>query len=1003
MFAHYSISRFLKRRILPALAEYVIRYRWLIIGIVGVLTLFLGWQATKVGLNADFSTYLAEDDPLVRQYNRIGDIYGGNETGIVLVNGSDIFTPDNLQLVDRLTNAFERVEGIAYVTSLSNVIDFETTDWGLEVGRLLPDDERPSPKRTEALRTRVMGNDRYVEQLVSADATTAAILLRFEGSGEGNSQFATARRVKEAAETVLGGGRPSGTDVYYGGMPFLVFNMTLLIGENLSVLVPLIVLLLVLMLYLGFRHWAGVLFPMLVVGVSVIWVAGIMGAAGLKFDLLTGIMPVVLLALGSADGIHLMKRYFERRRTGDAAPEAAGRVFHEMGTPILLTTVTTMVGFAALAVSDFSVIRQFGLLTALGILLALVVTLLLLPALLSFGVDAPPARSARPGGRMLDRLSTWVYRHKPAVLGGGLFVLVVSAAAIPMIVKSVDWTLCLAPGSDPYHAEMLLRDKFGGSLPVQVQVNGDVNDPAVLRTMTDIERRLGALDHVSGTGSMASLLSEMNDVMNGRYVVPVGRRGVSNLRFLLEGEEIVDQMVARSDREALVQAKLDTWNTGPLVTTVTRIDSFLAGLPAEVAVVKPSAAAEAERKQLDTLRHRQMRRELTWTFQKAGVPVAADRTGPILNALFDAIIDTDAREQMARAGMDYLMSAEAEVVLPRETAAAIIAAVTRELTYSEPIGADRVRAVILEHASEVSGEDASYLAMSLAEVVRVARGEARLQPALAALGKMVPGVSQDDDQFRREVKGILWTVNDDQFFVDADAVRHVLGVGSPAILRTTPVTASQTGLPPVLKRMEEELTPTQVQSLLMTLGFVILLLALIFGSPAAGLLAIVPISLTILVNFGVMGYAGIGLDSFTAMIASVAIGLGIDTDIHFISRLRDELRVDGDRLAALKRTVRTTGVSVLINALAVGLGFLVLLAAGGQHIRRFGGLTALTVLVSAGFSLTVLPALLLWAQPRFLKKAAARGRGQTEEVAETGSKPYGDGSTKGVDRSGAPR
>ena len=148
------------------------------------------------------------------------------------------------------------------------------------------------------------------------------------------------------------------------------------------------------------------------------------------------------------------------------------------------------------------------------------------------------------------------------------------------------------------------------------------------------------------------------------------------------------------------------------------------------------------------------------------------------------------------------------------------------------------------------------------------------------------------------------------------------------------------------------------------------------------MLAVVPITITILINFAVMGYSGIGLDSFTAMIASIAIGLGIDYAIHFLSRFRDELKVDGDEVAALQRTLGTTGISILINTLSVGLGFSVLLAAGGQHIRRFGGLTALTMIVSAIFTLMLLPSLFLWIRPKFLRQAIAHSK-PTETKSET--------------------
>ena len=129
--------------------------------------------------------------------------------------------------------------------------------------------------------------------------------------------------------------------------------------------------------------------------------------------------------------------------------------------------------------------------------------------------------------------------------------------------------------------------------------------------------------------------------------------------------------------------------------------------------------------------------------------------------------------------------------------------------------------------------------------------------------------------------------------------------------------------------------------------------------------------LTILVNFSILGYFGIGLDSFTAMIASITIGLGIDYAIHFTHRLRKEFERSGDERTALVTTLQTTGVAILINSLSVGAGFAVLLLAGGQHIQRLGGLTAVALLVSALFTLVVLPALTLLWKPRYLQAPAA--------------------------------
>lgn len=958
------------------LADLVIRWRGWIIAATLLLTALLGWQALRVTLNGDFSTYLNAEDPLVQQYNRVGEVFGGNETGVVLVTAPDVFTADNLNLVDRLTDTYRGVEGVSDVISVTNVVDFRKTGWGLDVRTLVDGQAVPEDADSlAALRHYVLGEARYRGTLVSEDGTATAILVRFAGGSDPSiNQFNTAQRVKAATETAVPSDqRPEGTGVYFGGLPFLVFNMTLLITENLQYLVPLMLLILVGVLLLGFRHWAGVVFPLLVVGVSTIWVVGLMGFLGLEFDLLTGIMPVVLLALGSADAIHLLKRYFERRQSGDEAPVAARWTFKEMGTPIGLTTITTMVGFGSLFISDFSVIRQFGLLTALGVLIALVVSLTLLPALLSYGVRVRPAAttsSSRLG--LLDGLSTWVYHHKTVVLGGGALVALFAVVALPLIVKDVDWSRCLAKGSNPHHAEMLLREKFGGSLPVQIRVQGDLKDPAVLSMMRRIERKLGATPDVSEPQSMARLLAEMNEVLNGRLAVPETRQGVGNLWLLVEGEEVVDQMVAHENRDGLIQARLATWRTGPLVAAVDSVDAFLDTLPQQLSVVDLHRATASARTALEAARQAQVGRDIRWTFARYGVSVRPEALRRAVAQSDGAEMDRAARARVQEALRAYLQSAEAEIPLPAPTIRRVSETIGRQPGDLRP---ERIAIVLRRVAPTVSPEDADWMAGSLAEVARHARGEARIAAVLTAL----PAAARQRRDLHEAVTGALWPLNDDVIYLGADDARRILGSSSEALVRTVDWTASQTGMPPVLKQMEAELTPTQVKSLLMALGFAVVLLAFIFRSALGAVLAVVPISLTILVNFAVMGYAGIGLDAFTAMIASIAIGLGIDTDIHFVSRLREELKVDGSGLEALKRTVRTTGLSVLINAVAVGAGFLVLLGAGGQHLRRFGGLTSLTVFVSAALSLTLLAALLLWAWPRFLRRAA-EGASRSEEL-----------------------
>jgi predicted RND superfamily exporter protein len=965
------------------LADFVIRYRTAVVAVVGLLTLFLGWGAMKVGLNADFSTYLRQDDPLVQEYNYIGEQFGGNSIGVALVTSSDVFSRETLTLVKELTEAYQNVDGISYVTSLTNVVDFKKTEWGLEVGKLLNRGELPeTQEELDRLKAYVMSKDRYEGNLVSEDGTSTAILLRFEGGlGKGLAQFTTALRVKAAADRVAPPeSRSAQTKVSYGGMPFLIYNMTLLISENMMVLDPLIVVVLLLVLWLGFRHLGGVVMPLTVVLVSVIWTVGLMGFFGLKMDLLSGIMPVILIALGSADGIHLMKRYYERRRSGDNPTDAAKGSYQEMGTPIVLTSITTMVGFSSLAISDFSVIRQFGLITSVGILLALLVTLTLLPALLSFSKDKPFVEKTkkRASRGFMAPVARFVYRRKLAVLTGGLVLVVLAVVAIPRIVKDVDWSLCLQKGSDPYHAEMLLRQKFGGSLPVQILVRGDLRDPAVLRKMRDIERYSGTVPLVSKPQSIASVIAEMNDVMNDRYVVPQTSAGVSNLWFLVEGEEMMEQMVANQDREGLITAKLGTWHTGSLVMAVDSINAFLYRLPDRFAVLDLREVPEELRPTLLDLRKESITTALSLDLTRREIDVDNAALRRAVNQLASTELQPADWDGVAAKIAAYLLSPEAEIPFGSRTRAQRLARALVAETQKSPglLSVEAIRSLVVRQRPAANRDDAEFLAGSLRELLRVEIGEARVRPALAGLLELLPESNAADENVRRDLKGDLWEINEDLVVLDWPRYEQIANGQPLPSVREVEASFSQTGIAPVLNQMEAELTPTQVESVLTALIFVIILLAIIFRSAIGGVLAVVPITITILVNFAVMGYLGIGLDSFTAMIASIAIGLGIDYAIHFTHRFRSELEVDGDEVAALERTLGTSGVAILVNALSVGLGFMVLLAAGGQHIRRFGGLTALTMFVSALLTLTILPSLFLWLKPRFLRRAVEAGSRQ---------------------------
>jgi predicted RND superfamily exporter protein len=162
---------------------------------------------------------------------------------------------------------------------------------------------------------------------------------------------------------------------------------------------------------------------------------------------------------------------------------------------------------------------------------------------------------------------------------------------------------------------------------------------------------------------------------------------------------------------------------------------------------------------------------------------------------------------------------------------------------------------------------------------------------------------------------------------------------------------------------------SQIVSIFVSVLVVLLIVAFSNRSLAAGLVAALPLSIAIIGNFAVMGFLGITLNMATAMIASLAVGIGIDYTIHFIEAFKREYEATAAGTAGgdyLYRTFAGSGKAILINAVSVGAGFCVLAFSRFRIMAQFGGLVALSMAISALVSLTVIPVLLTTVRPKFI-------------------------------------
>jgi predicted RND superfamily exporter protein len=147
-------------------------------------------------------------------------------------------------------------------------------------------------------------------------------------------------------------------------------------------------------------------------------------------------------------------------------------------------------------------------------------------------------------------------------------------------------------------------------------------------------------------------------------------------------------------------------------------------------------------------------------------------------------------------------------------------------------------------------------------------------------------------------------------------------------------------------------------SIYICLAVVFLLLLFVLRDFWMSLIALVPILITLLINFGILGYFKIPLNAGTAMISCVAIGIGVDYSIHFITWYRNELRVDGDIKAALERSIMHKGRAILYNMFVIVGGFMVMVVSRFIPLIQFGTLTSVCMITTAVGALAIVPAII---------------------------------------------
>ncbi|AIN93432.1 RND family transporter [Treponema putidum] len=850
------------------------------------ITLFFALQIIRLDFDNNNFRFIPKNDPSRISAKKIADIFG-EDVPILIGIERRFSTIIDKEFIDEIRKLDEKLKGLDLVKNtvlITNTTHIDIGEEGIVSEPIIPPDFSGTEEEIKAVKHKLRSWDMYERSLVSEDLHATQILVFLNITNEESGSPETIAVCRKIIKLTDSWNFPD-SKIYLTGTPIFNEIVNEATAHDLSFLVPLVIIVVLGVLFLSFRRFTGVFLPLLTVICSVIWALGAMALFNVPLSILSTILPIILIAVGSAYGIHVINHYYDEVVQDDSISkeehkEQVIKALSEVIRPVFLAALTTFAGFVSFCFTSVVPIFEFGIFSSFGVAAAFLISITLIPSILILrGPKKPSMRWAdkKNNTSRLDRgiASTFVIiaEHSRSVI---LFVgLIVIFSVLGLKKLVIDNVLMEYFDKDVavIQSDTFMRKHFGGSkvleMVIKTQDGSSVIRPDILK----------AIDNLS-----IFLEEEVDDVGKVTSIVPLIKR----LNQVYNADESPEGISKEIQYDDIVEAE-DSGSFGDFGTFETE---------------------EADNNQhiedIRTKKKQYSQEEIMAILNEA----AEERTKKNLSA--EKLV-YEFGKKINYKGLAY---------------------------YEIPSDPKKYGKETQEDLSALMG---NYLLL---------------------LGKNTEGFLDNNTNPKTlKVNIQLRTVGQKDTDKVLEEINEFVRLKFPK-----DVTAETGGFVLVEKTLNKLVVESQLISVGVSLFIVFLILSIYYRSAIAGLFGIIPLTLSILINFGIMGRFGIKLNIGTAMVASFAIGIGVDYTIHLLAAYHKCFLKTKGSGQFLYLTFLGSGKAILFNAVSVGAGFAVLMLSKFNMLSELGFLIALIMLTSSLGSLTILPVLLNLMKPKFIRK-----------------------------------
>ena len=492
----------------------VFKFRLLFILLIAAITAYMGYRAQEVEWSFDFAKAVPAHHPDMIYFEGFKKQFG--QDGNIMVIGlqdSSVFEIENFRKFDYLTQDISGMKGVQTVLAIPTiqrlVKDTEAKKFVLEpVIQEFPEDQ----ESLDIILEKVIDLRFYSGQIINQENGATLMLISIE------KEILDSKNRDVLVNDILRSGglfeENTGIKLHYSGLPFVRSAVTTKVGGELQMFLILSVLITGLIMFLFFRSGKAVIFPMIIIGVIVIWVMGTLAILGYKITLLTGLLPPIIVVIGIPNSVYLLNKYHQEYERHGNKTLALSRVVRKIGLVTLITNVTTAIGFGVLIFIDIPILKEFGTVASINIMATFVVSIILIPAVFSY-LPPPNTRQLkhlkfRPTDKLLTTFDLLVHRHRYRIFA--VFAVIVSISAIGLTrLYSVSFLVDDIPEETSIMKDLRFFERnFSGVMPLEIVVDTGKRKGAMqlknLQKVEELEIFLEQQEDISRPISLASFV-----------------------------------------------------------------------------------------------------------------------------------------------------------------------------------------------------------------------------------------------------------------------------------------------------------------------------------------------------------------------------------------------------------------------------------------------------------------------------------------------------------------